>query len=201
MTGIRLVAGLGNPGAEYLRNRHNAGFWFADALASGAGARFRREGRLHADACRVEIGGEPVRVVKPDTFMNESGSALAAALGYWKVAPEELLVVHDDMDLPTGTARLKFDGGHGGHNGLRDILAQLGHGRFHRLRIGIDHPADRSRVLGWVLGNPSAADEDAMLDAIARALDELPRLVRGEFNEAMKMLNTNGNRESGTGNR
>lgn len=197
MIGIRLVVGLGNPGAEYLRNRHNAGFWFADALASGAGARFRREGRLHADACGVEIGGEPVRIVKPDTFMNESGRAVVAALGYWKVAPEELLVVHDDMDLPTGTARLKFDGGHGGHNGLRDILAQLGHGRFHRLRIGVDHPADRSRVLGWVLGNPSAADEDAMLDAIARALDELPRLVRGEFNEAMKRLNTQ--QGSGTG--
>ncbi|MGH8151877.1 MAG: aminoacyl-tRNA hydrolase [Rhodanobacteraceae bacterium] len=197
MAGIRLIAGLGNPGPEYLRNRHNAGFWLADALASGAGARFRREGRLHAEACRVEIGGEPVRVVKPDTFMNESGRAVVAALGYWKVTPEELLVVHDDMDLPTGTAHLKFDGGHGGHNGMRDIIAQLGHGRFHRLRIGIDHPGDRGRVLGWVLGNPSAADEDAMLDAIARALDELPLLVRGEFSEATKRLNT---QTAGTGN-
>ncbi|MGH8116809.1 MAG: aminoacyl-tRNA hydrolase [Rhodanobacteraceae bacterium] len=201
MAGIRLIAGLGNPGAEYLRNRHNAGFWLADALASGAGARFRREGRLHAEACRVEVGDEPVWLVKPDTFMNESGRAVVAALVYWKLAPEELLVVHDDMDLPPGTVRLKFDGGHGGHNGLRDIIAQLGHGRFHRLRIGIDHPAARSRVLGWVLGNPSATDEDAMLDAIARALDELPLLVAGEFNEATKRLNTDGNRESGIGNR
>ncbi|MGH8297534.1 MAG: aminoacyl-tRNA hydrolase, partial [Steroidobacteraceae bacterium] len=179
--GIRLIAGLGNPGAEYLRNRHNAGFWFVDALASGAGERFARENRVHAESCRVTVGGEPVRVVKPRTFMNESGRAVVAALNYWKVAPEELLVVHDDLDLPPGTARLKFDGGHGGQNGMRDILAQLGHGRFHRLRIGIGHPGDRNRVLSWVLGNPSSVDEDAMLEAIARALDVLPLAVAGDF--------------------
>ena|SRR5579875_2125286 len=191
MAGIRLVAGLGNPGAEYLRNRHNAGFWFADVLATGAGQHFRFEHRLHAQACRVEVDGEPVRVMKPDTFMNESGRAVVAALSYWKLAPDELLVVHDDLDLPPGTARLKFDGGHGGQNGMRDIIAQLGHGRFHRLRIGIGHPGDRNRVTPWVLGNPSAADEDAMLDAIARALDVLPLAVRGDFNEATKRLHTN----------
>jgi PTH1 family peptidyl-tRNA hydrolase len=197
MTGIRLIAGLGNPGPEYLRNRHNAGFWFADALASGAGERFGFENRLHAETCRVRIGGEQVRVIKPDTFMNESGRAIVAALNYWKLAPEALLVVHDDLDLPPGAVRLKFDGGHGGQNGLRDIMAQLGHGRFHRLRIGIGHPGDRDRVTPWVLGNPSPADEDAMLDAIARALDVLPLAVAGEFNEAMKRLHTS--RDSGLG--
>ena len=197
--GIRLIAGLGNPGAEYLRNRHNAGFWFVDALATGAGERFGFENRLHAETCRVRVDGEPVRVIKPDTFMNESGRAIVAVLNYWKFAPEELLVVHDDLDLPPGTARLKFDGGHGGQNGLRDIMAHLGHGRFHRLRIGIGHPGDRNRVTPWVLGNPSAADEDAMLDAIARALDVLPLAVAGEFNEAMKRLNTK--RDSGLGTR
>lgn len=191
MPGIRLIAGLGNPGPEYLRNRHNAGFWFADALAMGAGERFGSESRLHAQTCRVRIGAEPVRVIKPDTFMNESGRAIVAALNYWKVAPEELLVVHDDLDLAPGVARLKFDGGHGGQNGLRDITAQLGHGRFHRLRIGIGHPGDRDRVTPWVLGNPSAVDEDAMLDAITRSLELLPLLVAGEFNEAMKRLHTN----------
>lgn len=190
MPGIRLIAGLGNPGPEYLRNRHNAGFWFADALASGAGARFGFENRLHAETCRVQIGGEQVRVIKPDTFMNESGRAVVAALNYWKLTPDALLVVHDDLDLPPGTARMKLDGGHGGQNGLRDIMAQLGHGRFHRLRIGIGHPGDRDRVTPWVLGNPSAADEDAMLDAIARALDVLPLAVAGGFNEATKRLNT-----------
>ena len=195
MSGIRLIAGLGNPGAEYLRNRHNAGFWFADALASGAGERFAREKGIHAESCRISVGGEQVRVVKPHTFMNESGRAVVAALSYWKLAPEELLVVHDDLDLPPGTVRLKLDGGHGGQNGLRDIMAQLGHGRFHRLRIGIGHPGDRKRVTPWVLGNPSRADEDAMLDAIARGLDILPLTVTGEFNEAMKRLHTAGSRE------
>lgn len=190
MSGIRLIAGLGNPGPEYLRNRHNAGFWFADVLATGAGQRFQQEKRVHADVCRVIVGGETVRVVKPDTFMNESGRSVVAALSYWKIPPEDLLVVHDDLDLPPGTARLKFDGGHGGQNGVRNVIQLLGHGRFHRIRIGTGHPGSRGRVLSWVLGNPSAADEDAMLDAIARALDQLPRLVAGEFNEATKRLNT-----------
>jgi PTH1 family peptidyl-tRNA hydrolase len=190
MTGIRLIAGLGNPGPEYLRNRHNAGFWFADVLASGAGVRLAPEKRVHAETCRVTIGGEPVRVIKPDTFMNESGHAVVAALNYWKLAPEALLVVHDDLDLPPGTVRLKFDGGHGGQNGNRHNMAQLGHGKFHRLRIGIGHPGDRNRVTPWVLGNPNAADENAMLDAIARAREVLPLTVAGEFNEAMKRLHT-----------
>jgi PTH1 family peptidyl-tRNA hydrolase len=197
MPGIRLIAGLGNPGPEYLRNRHNAGFWFADVLATGAGQRFGSENRLHAEACRVSIGGEQVRVIKPGTFMNESGRAVVASLNYRKLAPEELLVVHDDLDLSPGTARLKFDGGHGGQNGIRDIIAQLGHGRFHRLRIGIGHPGDRNRVTPWVLGNPSAADEDAMLDAIARAMDVLPLAVAGDFNEATKRLNTKRDSEPG----
>jgi PTH1 family peptidyl-tRNA hydrolase len=118
-----------------------------------------------------------------------------ASLNDWKLAPEELLVVHDDLDLPPGKARLKFDGGHGGQNGVRDIIAQLGHGKFHRLRIGIGHPGDRNRVTPWVLGNPSAADEDLMLDAITHALNVLPLAVAGEFNEATKRLNTS--RDSG----
>jgi len=195
MPGIRLIAGLGNPGPEYLRNRHNAGFWFADVLATGEGQRFGFENRLRAETCRLPIGGEQVRVIKPGTFMNESGRAVVAALNYWKLAPEELLVVHDDLDLPPGTARLKFDGGHGGQNGVRDIIAQLGHGKFHRLRIGIGHPGDRDRVTPWVLGNPSAVDEDLMLDAITHALNVLPLIVAGDFNEAMKRLNTREARE------
>jgi PTH1 family peptidyl-tRNA hydrolase len=197
MPGIRLIAGLGNPGPEYLRNRHNAGFWFADVLATGAGQRFASEKRVHGEACRVSLAGEQVRVIKPGTFMNESGRAVVAALNYWKLTPDELLVVHDDLDLPPGTARLKFDGGHGGQNGIRDIMAQLGHGKFHRLRVGIGHPGDRDRVTPWVLGNPSAADEDAMLDAINRALDVLPLAVAGDFNEAMKRLNTKRDSEPG----
>ena len=190
MPGIRLIAGLGNPGPEYLRNRHNAGFWFADVLATGAGVRFGLENRLHAQACRVPIGSEQVRVIKPDTFMNESGRAIIAALNYWKLAPEELLVVHDDLDLPPGAARLKFDGGHGGQNGLRDIMGHLGHGKFHRLRVGIGHPGHRDQVTPWVLGRPSARDEDAILDGIGRALDVMPLTADGQFDKAMQQLHT-----------
>src|SRR5699024_5872206 len=140
---------------------------------------------------QVRVGGEAVWLLKPATFMNKSGIAIASALRYYKIAPEACLVVHDDLDLPPGTARLKFDGGHGGQNGLRDILRHLGHGAFHRLRIGIGHPGHRDGVLNWVLGRPSAQDEDAMLDAIANAADVLPLAVVGDFNESMKRLKTN----------
>lgn len=191
MSAIRLIVGLGNPGTEHLRTRHNAGFWFIDALASGAGARFGFENKLHAETARVRIGYEQVWLLKPTTYMNKSGIAVASALRYWKIEPEEMLVVHDDLDLPPGAARLKFDGGHGGQNGLRDLFEHLCHGRFHRLRIGIGHPGHKDRVTPWVLGKPSVADEEAMLDAIARSLDALPLIVAGEFNEAMKTLHTN----------
>lgn len=190
MSAIRLIVGLGNPGPEHLRTRHNAGFWFVDALASSQAARFGFENKLHAETARVRVAGEQVRLLKPTTFMNKSGIAVASALRYWKIEPEEALVVHDDLDLPPGVVRLKFDGGHGGQNGLRDTFEHLGHGRFHRLRIGIGHPGHKDRVTPWVLGKPSAADEEAMIDAIARALDALPLIVAGEFNQAMKRLHT-----------
>lgn len=190
MTGLRLIVGLGNPGAEYLRTRHNAGFWFVDALAQDAGGVFRSNGKLHGQACQVRIDGAPVWLLKPSTFMNKSGIAVASALRYYKIEPDECLVAHDDLDLSPGVARLKYDGGHGGQNGMRDIIRHLGHGRFHRLRLGIGHPGNRDGVLSWVLGRPSATDEDAMLDAIARALNVLPLATAGDFNEAMKRLHT-----------
>ncbi len=190
MAGLRLIVGLGNPGAEHLGTRHNAGFWFVDALARGEGAVFTADAKLHGQSCRVNIAGEPVWLLKPSTFMNKSGIAVATALRYYKIDPESCLVVHDDLDLEPGTARLKFDGGHGGQNGLRDIMGHLGHGKFHRLRIGIGHPGVRDRVTSWVLGRPSAQDEDAMLDAIARALGVLPLAVEGRFEDAMKRLHT-----------
>ena len=199
MAGLRLIVGLGNPGTEYLRTRHNAGFWFVDALASGQNERFGFDGKLHGETCKVRIGGEPVWVLKPATFMNKSGLAVAAALRYYKIEPEECLVAHDDLDLPAGTARLKFDGGHGGQNGLRDIMAQLGHGKFHRLRLGIGHPGHKDQVTSWVLGRPSAKDEDSLLDGIARALNVLPLAVDGQFDKAMQQLHTGGTRDSGPG--
>jgi PTH1 family peptidyl-tRNA hydrolase len=190
MAGLRLIVGLGNPGAEYLRTRHNAGFWFVDALASGQSERFGFDGKLHGEACRVRIDGEPVWLLKPATFMNKSGIAIVSALRYYKIEPEQCLIAHDDLDLPPGTVRLKFDGGHGGQNGLRDTMEHLGHGRFHRLRVGIGHPGHRDQVTPWVLGRPSAKDEDAILDGIARALDVLPLAVEGQFEKAMLRLHT-----------
>ena len=198
MSLLRLIVGLGNPGAEHLGTRHNVGFWFVDALADRERARFGIESRLHAETAKCVIEGDPLWLQKPITFMNRSGIAVAAALRYYKIAPEEMLVVHDDLDLPPGVARLKFDGGHGGQNGLRDIFAHLGHGRFHRLRIGIGHPGHKDRVTSWVLGRAGANDKQAILGAIAAAIDVLPLAVRGDFNEAMKQLHTS--RESGMGN-
>ena len=196
MAELQIIVGLGNPGAEYLRTRHNAGFWLVDALAASQGERFGFDGKLHGEVCRVRIGGKSIWLLKPATFMNKSGVALVAALHYYKIPPEQCLVVHDDLDLPVGTARLKFDGGHGGQNGLRDIMAQLGHGKFHRLRMGIGHPGHRDQVTSWVLGRPSARDEEAILDGVGRALDVLPLAVTGQFDKAMRQLHTTAGTES-----
>ncbi|HET6545765.1 MAG TPA: aminoacyl-tRNA hydrolase [Rhodanobacteraceae bacterium] len=192
MAGLKLIVGLGNPGAEHLRTRHNAGFWFIDALAAREGLRFGSDAKRHGDSAKVVLDGRPLWLFKPATFMNKSGIAVASALRYWKIEPGEMLVAHDDLDLPPGAVRLKFDGGHGGQNGLRDIFAHLGHGAFHRLRLGIGHPGHRDRVTPWVLGRPGKQDEQAILDAIARGLDQLPLIVSGGFNDAMKRLHTRG---------
>ncbi len=190
MPALRLIVGLGNPGPDYARTRHNAGFWWIDALAEKLGARFGIDSKLQAESAKAVIGGEQVMLLRPMTFMNHSGRAVVAALRYWKIEPEQMLVAHDELDLPTGTARLKFDGGHGGQNGLRDIVALLGHGKFHRLRLGIGHPGHKDKVTPWVLGRPGRDDEAAMLRAIDDALAVLPLVVAGDTNEAMKRLHT-----------
>ncbi|MET3929256.1 PTH1 family peptidyl-tRNA hydrolase [Lysobacter sp. OAE881] len=190
MDGLRLIVGLGNPGAEHLRTRHNAGFWFVDALALRQGVRFGLESKLFGETAKIDVAGRPVWLLKPATFMNLSGKSVTAALRYWKIEPEQMLVVHDELDLAPGTARLKFDGGHGGQNGLRDITKLLGHGKYHRLRIGIGHPGHKDRVTSWVLGKPGADDEASILRAISDADDVLPLAVSGDFNEAMKRLHT-----------
>jgi PTH1 family peptidyl-tRNA hydrolase len=190
MAGLRLIVGLGNPGPEHLRTRHNAGFWFVDALADRLGVRFGLESRLFGETAKAEIAGQPVWLLKPATFMNLSGKSVTAALRYWKIEPEEALLAHDELDLPPGTARLKFDGGHGGQNGLRDVMRLLGHGRFHRLRLGIGHPGHKDKVTPWVLGRPGRDDEAALLRAVDDAITVLPLAVTGDFNEAMKRLHT-----------
>ena len=190
MAGLRLIVGLGNSGVEYANTRHNAGFRLVDALAGREGVRLGPDGKLFGETGKAVIGGQPVWLLKPMTFMNLSGKSVVAALRYWKIEPEEALVVHDELDLPPGTARLKFDGGHGGQNGLRDIIRLLGHGRVHRLRIGIGHPGHKDRVTGWVLGRPGRDNEILIGRAIDDALDVLPLAVRGDFMEAMKRLHT-----------
>ncbi len=190
MADLRLVVGLGNPGADYARTRHNAGFWFVDALALQLGARFTVESKLFGSVANVEIEGRQLWLLKPSTFMNESGKSVTAALRYWKIEPDAMLVAHDELDLSPGTARMKFDGGHGGQNGLRDIMRLLGHGKFHRLRVGIGHPGHKDKVTPWVLGRPGAADEAAIIGSVGDAIDVLPLAVRGEFSEAMKQLHT-----------
>jgi len=191
MAGLRLIVGLGNPGPEHARTRHNAGFWFVDALAGKAGGRFGLDAKLFGETCKVEVAGAPVWLLKPATYMNLSGKSVAAALRFWKIEPEELLVVHDELDLEPGVARLKFDGGHGGQNGVRDTMQLLGHGRFHRLRIGIGHPGHKDRVTPWLLkGAPGTDDGILIARAIDAALDVLPLAVAGDFGEAMKRLHT-----------
>lgn len=190
MAGLRLIVGLGNPGAEHLGTRHNAGFWFADALAQRQSSRFGIDAKLHAETTRIEIGGESLFLFKPITYMNKSGAAVAAALRYYKIEPEQMLIAHDDLDLPAGAVRLKFDGGHGGQNGLRDVFTHLGHGRFHRLRFGIGHPGHKDRVLSWVLGRPGRQDHQAIVDAVASAVEEMPVIVAGEYEKAMTRLHT-----------
>lgn len=190
MAGLRLIVGLGNPGPEHARTRHNAGFWFVDALAAQAGARFGLESKLFGETAKARIGDRDVWLLKPATFMNLSGKSVAAALRYWKIEPEEALLAHDELDLPPGVARLKFDGGHGGQNGLRDSMRLLGHGRFHRLRIGIGHPGHKDKVTSWVLGKPGRDDEAAMLRAIDDAIGALPLAVQGNLMDAMTRLHT-----------
>lgn len=190
MAGLRLIVGLGNPGPEHARQRHNAGFWFADALAQAQGVRLLPEARLFGFAGRLEIERQSLWLLKPATFMNRSGQSVAAALRFWKIEPEEMLVVHDELDLPPGAARLKFDGGHGGQNGLRDTIRLLGHGKFHRLRIGIGHPGHRDKVTPWVLGRAGAADEALILRAIGDAAAVLPLAAQGNFADAMTRLHT-----------
>ena len=190
MAGLRLIVGLGNPGPEYARTRHNAGFRFVDELAARAGASFRLDSKLFGETAKIDIAGQPVWLLKPATFMNLSGKSVTAALRFWKFEPEQALLAHDELDLPPGTARLKFDGGHGGQNGLRDTMKLLGHGGFHRLRVGIGHPGSKDKVTPWVLGRANADDDILIGRAIDDAIDVMPLAMDGNFMDAMTRLHT-----------
>lgn len=191
MSAIRLIVGLGNPGREYEQTRHNAGFWWVDGIASGKGAVLAADKKFHGLAARLNVTGHEVWLLEPQTFMNRSGQGVAALAHFYKIAAEEILVAHDELDLPPGTVRLKQGGGHGGHNGLKDIVAHLGTPNFWRLRLGIGHPGNREEVVNYVL-NPPRREEREHIDAAQdKALAVLPLLLAGEVQAAMLKLHTN----------
>jgi len=187
---IRLIVGLGNPGPKYVDTRHNAGFWFIDAVARRHGASLRNEAKFHGHLGRADIDGFDVRLLQPMTFMNRSGQSVSAVAGYFDIAAEQILVVHDELDLPPGPVRLKQGGGHAGHNGLRDIMSALGSRDFWRLRVGIDHPGDRNRVVDFVLDRPGKADFEAIGQALDDAESALGEILSGKFNRAMNRLHS-----------
>ncbi len=187
---LRLVVGLGNPGPQYAQTRHNAGFWFADQLAHQHGGLFRSDGKVYGDLCRIIVAGQVLWVLKPTTFMNRSGLAVATLARFHRIPRSEILVVHDDLDLLPGVVRLKQAGGHGGHNGLRDLIAQLGGNDFPRLRLGIGHPGDSREVLDYVLHRVPQSEQMLVDRAITDALHELPRMVIGQWDRAMQILHS-----------
>ena len=185
---ISLIVGLGNPGTEYAQTRHNAGFWYIERLAQRYGISLKSESRFHGLTGRGQIEGHDVRLLLPSTFMNRSGQAVVPMAKFFQVSPSQLLIAHDELDLASGVIRLKSGGGHGGHNGLRDIVPHLGN-EFHRLRIGIGHPGHRDKVTGHVLGK-APPPEQALLDqAIDEALHLTDLVIAGNLSQAMNQLN------------
>jgi PTH1 family peptidyl-tRNA hydrolase len=184
----RLIVGLGNPGAEYTETRHNAGFWFCERLAAGLGVRFSHESRFHGLVANAREAG--VWLLMPQTFMNRSGQSVGALMRFYRIEAAEVLIVHDELDIPPGQLRLKFGGGLGGHNGLKDIAAHCGTPDFWRLRIGIGHPGDRNQVINYVLKPPRREERERIDDAIERALAGWPLIARGNWNAATTRLNS-----------
>ncbi|ROT97934.1 aminoacyl-tRNA hydrolase [Marinobacter sp. R17] len=187
---VRMVVGLGNPGADYENTRHNAGALFVEALARAAGQSLRPEKKYHGLYARIQWQGHDLHLLNPTTFMNRSGLSVKALADFFKIQPEEILVAHDELDLPPGTARFKKGGGHGGHNGLRDIIAHLGTREFQRLRLGIGHPGDSRKVTGYVLSRLTKADTthlDNISDDIMRVL---PDVLNGDLAKAMNALHS-----------
>ncbi len=187
---IKLLVGLGNPGQEYEATRHNAGFWWLEAVARELKASLSTDKAYHGTVARIQVQGQSLWLLQPQTFMNLSGKSVSALARFFKIAPSEILVAHDELDLPPGQAKLKFGGGHAGQNGLRDIHAQLGTGDYWRLRIGIGHPGVKSEVSNWVLGKPMAEQRTAMEEAIARSVKAAPLIISGDVEKAMQLIHT-----------
>lgn len=193
LTGIQLIVGLANPGDEYTNTRHNAGAWFVEEIARLENIRLRSETKFHGLHGSANLDGHTCQLLIPTTFMNLSGRAVRACATYSKIAPQSILVAHDDIDLPVGTIKLKFDGGDGGHNGLNDIIRNLNTREFYRLRIGVGHPGNSKDVVDYVLKNPSKADRQKIDAALDEAQSALPLMLNGEMSKAMQMLHTKKN--------
>jgi peptidyl-tRNA hydrolase, PTH1 family len=186
---LRLIVGLGNPGPDYSETRHNAGFWFCERLARELGTSFTRESRYHGLVAKCRPASADFWLLMPQTFMNRSGQSVQALAHFYRIEPAEMLVVHDELDIPPGQLRLKFGGGLGGHNGLKDIAAHLGTQDYWRLRIGIGHPGDRNEVINYVLKPPRKEEASEIDAAIDRALLAWPQLAKADFNAATQKIN------------
>jgi len=186
---IDLIVGLGNPDPEYLATRHNAGFWLVDALAAAQGARFGTNRKLDGDTAEITLAGQRVRLLKPMTYMNESGRAVGKASAFFKIPADRILVVYDELDFPPGRVQLKFAGGHAGHNGMRSVIATIGP-EFWRIRIGVGHPGEKSRVTGHVLKRAPAAEEERITESIRAAIEALPVLIEHGGERAKTKLHT-----------
>ena len=187
---IKLFVGLGNPGPEYEATRHNAGFWWIDTLARELKAPLSLDKAYHGQVARSTINGQNVWLLKPLTFMNLSGKSVAALARFFKIAPEEVLVVHDELDIVPGQVKLKFGGSHAGHNGLRDIHAQLGSADYWRLRLGVGHPGVKAEVVNWVLKKPMLEHRQAIDECIDRSMKAVPELLKGEMDKATMLIHT-----------
>lgn len=191
MSEIKFIVGLGNPGDKYADTRHNAGEWLIDRLVRRFNVSLNPETKFFGKTARTLVNGKEVRFLVPTTFMNLSGKAVGALASFYRIKPEEILVIHDELDLPPGTAKLKQGGGHGGHNGLKDIVAQLGNNNnFYRLRLGIGHPGHRDLVAGYVLNKPSPTDRDALEKALDEAADCVEMIFKDGMAKATNRLNS-----------
>lgn len=188
MAGCRLFVGLGNPGRRYEKTRHCAGFWFLESLAQRYSASWSASGEFLGDVAKADVCGHAVFLLKPSTYMNHSGRSVGALARYYKIAPEEILVAHDELDFDAGVVKLKKGGGHGGHNGLRDVVAHLGSHEFLRLRIGIGHPGSKEEVVGYVLSNPLPTERQAIDARLDDAVDIVQDLVAGRYEQAVNVL-------------
>jgi PTH1 family peptidyl-tRNA hydrolase len=188
---LKLIVGLGNPGPQYDSNRHNAGFIFLHHLCKSYGGALRGESKFFGEFGKVTIAGQDILLLFPTTYMNRSGKSVAAVCNFYKIDPRNMLVAYDEIDFDVGVTRLKDGGGHGGHNGIRDIISALGGNKdFYRLRIGVGHPGHKSLVANYVLSNPSRADADRIMSDIDDAIRVIPKVVLGEWEEAMRLLHT-----------